>query len=141
MLGTRLRDLRWRDATSLNGLASHADFDALSQPTVLTLVSVMLIDGAVARSSTSVAEVAANAAFEKRLAAFTGKHAVVLSRGLVTADCAFHLLYIFFGRLLHRFGLLRAPCCRDWNHGHTTRQIRIGSKSVARMLFLLSTVC
>lgn len=114
--------LTWKLLTRT--LASHADFDALSQPTVLTLVSVMLIDGAVARSSASVAEVTANAAFEKRLAAFTGKHTVVLSRGLVTTNCAFHLLYIFFRRFLHRFGLLRAPCCWDWNHGHTTRQIR-----------------
>lgn len=62
----------------MDGLASHADFDAFSQSTELALVTVMLIDGAIARGSTSVAEVAANAALEERLTPFTGENSVVL---------------------------------------------------------------
>lgn len=82
----------------------------------------MLIDGTIPRSTTSVAEVTTNAAFEKRLAPFTGKHSIVLARWLVTANCTFNLLYIFLRWLLYRFGLFRAPCW-NWNHGHSTGQI------------------
>ena len=101
-------------------LASHADLDAFSQPAILTLISMMLINGAIPRCSTSVAEVTANAALEKRLTSLTGKHSIMFSRGLVATNCALYLLHIFFRRLLNRFGLLRAP---GWNrdHGHTTR--------------------
>lgn len=115
-----LTDLLLKRKFLTRTLASHADLDAFSQPAILTLVSMMLINGAIPRCSTSVAEVTANAALEKRLAALTGKHSIMLSRGLVATNCAFHMLHIFFRRFLYRFSLFRAPC-RNGNHGHTTR--------------------
>lgn len=104
-------------------LASHADFDALPQPTVLALVAVMLIYGTIARSPASVAEVTPNTAFEERLAPLTGEHSIVFPWRFVAANRALDLLHIFFRRFFQRFCLLRAPGLRR-NHCHTKRQIR-----------------
>lgn len=88
--------LKWKFLTRT--LASHADLYTLSQSTVLTLVAVMLIYRAVPRCTTSVAEVPTDATLEERLAPLAGKYSIVFSRRLVAANCALHLLHIFFRR-------------------------------------------
>jgi len=68
--------------------SSHADLEAFLEPTVLALVAVVLVDGAVATAATRVGEVAADRALEEALAALARQHAVVLPRTLVAAHDA-----------------------------------------------------
>ena len=82
---------RMRDAASLHGLLAHAHPEALLEPTVLTLVPVVLINLTVTVGPAGVAEIAADAALEETLAALAGEHAVMLSTGLVPAHHAVHL--------------------------------------------------
>jgi hypothetical protein len=70
--------------------SSHANFEALLESTVLTLVAVVLVDRAAAASSTRIGEIAAHGSLEEALASFTGELAVVFTTGLVTAHDTLH---------------------------------------------------
>lgn len=87
-------------------LSSHAHFETFLEPTVLALVSVVLVDGAVPVSPAGVGEVPSDAPLEEALTPFASKLAVVLATGLVPADHAFDLLAPFV-RAGRRARLLR----------------------------------
>jgi len=66
--------------------ASHAGLETLLEATVLALVAVVLVDGAVAISAARIGEVATHGALEEALAALARELPVVLPGALVPAD-------------------------------------------------------
>ena len=70
--------------------SSHADLEALLEPTILALVPVMLVDGAVATAATCVCEVTADRSLEEALASLASELSIVLAARLVTTNDAFH---------------------------------------------------
>lgn len=96
------------DAPSLYGFASHSRLDALLEATVLALIAMMLVDGAVAITATGVREIPSDASFEEALASFAGELSVVLPGALVSADDTLdvQLLRIGMRRLMVHLMLL-----------------------------------
>ena len=74
--------------TSVRTFAFHAGLEALAEAAVLTLVAVMLVDGAGARRTARVGEVAAHRALEEALASLARVLPVMLARALVSTDHA-----------------------------------------------------
>lgn len=69
----------------------HADFEALLQPAVLTLVPVVLVDGTVSIPPAGVSQVPPHRALEEALASLAGELAVMLPAGLVPAHHTVHV--------------------------------------------------
>ena len=66
-------------SASLHGFFTHTNFQAFFQPAVLALVSVVLIDGAVALRTACVRQIPPNASLEEAFAAFASVNAVVFA--------------------------------------------------------------
>jgi len=66
----------------------HADFETFLEAAVLTLVAMVLVDGAVAAAAARVRQVSTDRALKEALAALARELAVVLSGALVAADDA-----------------------------------------------------
>lgn len=108
---------------------SHAALEAFLQPTILTLVAVVLVYGAVPRPSARVGQVPPHWALEEALAALAGELSIVLARAFVPTH---HTLYVRLvvvvlrghGRrgasILLRVGrppgCVRAGWMRGWGH-------------------------
>jgi hypothetical protein len=73
----------------LDSFSPHADLETFLEPTVLTLVAVMLVDRTVATAATCVRQVAANGPLEETLASFARELSVMFPRTLVAADDTF----------------------------------------------------
>ena len=69
----------------------HAHLEALLQPTVLTLVSMVLVDRAVLVPSALVSQVPSHRPLEKALATLTGDLAIVFPAALVRADDTYEI--------------------------------------------------
>ena len=78
--------------------SSHAHLETLLQPAVLTLIPVMLVDGAVPVPSAGVAKIPAHATFEERFTPLARKLPVVLSRTLVTTYDALDVVRLHLRR-------------------------------------------
>lgn len=81
---------------------SHSNLETLFQTTVLALVSMVLVNGTVPRSTTCVGQVAADTTLEERLAPFTCENPVVFPRRLVPTNSTLDLS-IFLRRVLLAF--------------------------------------
>lgn len=96
-LSGKTRVLVRRDAPPLDRFSPHSHFQTLLEPTVLTLVAVMLVDGTVPTATTGVCQVPTDASFEETLATFAGELAVMLTGALVSADDAFDVALLPVG--------------------------------------------
>jgi len=70
--------------------AFHADLETFLEATVLTLITMMLVNGTVSTGAASVRQVSPDRSLEEALAAFARQLAVVLAGTLVAAHHAFH---------------------------------------------------
>lgn len=84
--------LRRRHSSSLHRFSSHSHLQALLKPTVLALITVMLVYRTVSAASTRVRQVPSHASFEEAFAPFACELSVVLATGLVTANNALDVL-------------------------------------------------
>jgi len=74
--------------TRIDTFSPHADLDALFEATVLTLVTMVLVDGTVPTAAARVSQVSTDRALEEALAAFARQHSVVLAGAFISADDA-----------------------------------------------------
>lgn len=90
----------------------HADFQALLQPTVLALVPVVLVDGAVSVPPAGVGEVSSHWALKEAFASLAGELTVMLPTGLVPAHHAVHVGDFVSGQcVVPRGGTVGGPRC------------------------------
>lgn len=98
--------LRRGHSTSLHRFSSHPHFQALLKPTVLALVTMMLVDWTVSAASTGIRQVPSDASFEEAFTPFASELSVVLPTGLVAAYNALDVL-VFISTLRGTAGLRR----------------------------------
>ncbi|GIX86703.1 uncharacterized protein CEXT_488701 [Caerostris extrusa] len=81
-----------RNLTLAPTLPSHSHLETFLETTILALVPVVLVDGAVPVAPASVGEVPPDTPLEEGLASLARELAVVLAAGLVSAHHALYLL-------------------------------------------------
>lgn len=82
---------RERERAASLTFSPHADFEALLQPAVLTLVPVVLVDGAVSVPPAGVSEVPPHRTLKEAFASLAGELTVMLPTGLVPTHHAVHV--------------------------------------------------
>lgn len=80
----------------------HSYFEAFLQPTILTLVAMVLINRTGSACSTSVAKVPSDAPFEKAFTSLTCVLSVVLPTRFVRTHNALYLLRFVVHRIIRR---------------------------------------
>lgn len=83
----------WHSAP-LYGFPSHANFETFFEPTVLTLIAVVLVYRAVPVGTTCVTQIPPYTSLEEALAAFTGELAVVFATRLVPTHHTLNMLLL-----------------------------------------------
>ncbi len=116
---------------------SHAHFETLLESTILTLVSVVLVNGTTPVAPAGVGQVSSHGSLEEGLAPLAGKLSVVLSTGLVPTHNTLNLRPCLVGTVSGaigagyrggarsgrcRWGVLDHVCVGLWNRCH-----RLGS--------------
>lgn len=114
----------------------HADFEALLQAAVLTLVPVVLVDGAVPVPPAGVRKVPPHRALKEAFAALAGELAVMFPTGLVPADHAVHVGELVSGKsVVPRGGTVGRP----WRPaGFLATYLELGARVCRNVLWPLT---
>lgn len=88
------------DSPSLYSFSAHAHFETFFQSTVLALVPMVLVNGAIAITSTLISQVSSDRPFEEAFASFTCELAIMFATRFVpTYDTDDILTVVMFGFL------------------------------------------